>query len=236
MGSSTASSGTNSRPAEPESRKKVKKQPPQKTVDQLWKAFTTKYPGKVHSVLPNNVYAETKAAKAPKGVIHGEKAGKSYYDAVAECKAAVDKIAKECRRVNMKYRDPHFDVEFDLKGGVRDCLDGLVRGESRYELAPKSVKRVTVKLQRRITLWCWVVDFQQQIFEDPVFILEGATASDVRQGSSGDCWFMSALCALGGKQDLINKVCVARDEKVGVYGFVFHRGKNFSISYIKVVN
>ena len=36
---------------------------------------------------------------------------------------------------------------------------------------------------------------------------------------------MSALCALGGKQDLIDKVCIAREEKVGVYGFVFHRGK-----------
>ena len=37
---------------------------------------------------------------------------------------------------------------------------------------------------------------------------------------------MSALSALGGKQDLIDKVCVARDEKVGVYGFVFHRGRS----------
>ena len=144
MGSSAASSGSRSQPQEPEPRKKVKKQPPQKTVDQLWDAFTTKYPGKVHSVLPNNVYAESKAAKVPKGVVHGEKTGKSYDEAVSECKSAVEKIAKECRRVNMKYRDPHFDIEFDLKMNVRDCLDGLVRGESTYELSPKSVKRVTV--------------------------------------------------------------------------------------------
>jgi len=34
---------------------------------------------------------------------------------------------------------------------------------------------------------------------------------------------MSALCTLGNKQDLIEKVCVARDEDVGVYGFVFFR-------------
>ena len=145
MGSVAASSDSRSRPQEPETRRKVKKQPPQKTVDQLWEAFTTKYPGKVQSVLPNNVYAETKAAKVPKGVVHGEKAGKSYDEAVAECKSAVEKIAKECRRVNMKYRDPHFDIEFDLKWNVRDCLDGLVRGESTYELSPKSAKRVTVK-------------------------------------------------------------------------------------------
>ena len=35
---------------------------------------------------------------------------------------------------------------------------------------------------------------------------------------------MAALCTLGNKEDLIPRVCVARDEKVGVYGFVFYRG------------
>lgn len=67
-------------------------------------------------------------------------------------------------------------------------------------------------------------DLQQYIFDKPVFYDDGASASDVRQGANGDCWFMSALCALGNK-NLINKVCVHRDEQVGVYGFVFHRGK-----------
>ncbi len=64
----------------------------------------------------------------------------------------------------------------------------------------------------------------QDIFENPVFFQEGASASDVRQGQNGDCWFLSALCAICNKKDLIDKVCVARDEEVGVYGFVFHRG------------
>jgi hypothetical protein len=59
-----------------------------------------------------------------------------------------------------------------------------------------------------------------------VFYQEGATANDVRQGANGDCWFLSALCALGNKKNLIDKVCVHRDEHVGVYGFVFHRGKS----------
>lgn len=70
----------------------------------------------------------------------------------------------------------------------------------------------------------------QDIFENPVFFEEGATASDVRQGFNGDCWFLSALCALCNKKDLVNNVCVARDEEVGVYGFVFHRGKCKSLS------
>lgn len=43
---------------------------------------------------------------------------------------------------------------------------------------------------------------------------------------------MSALCALGNKKNLIDKVCVHRDEQVGVYGFVFHRGKTYhSLSF-----
>ena len=145
MGGSKTSYETPPRAPEPQPPKKIKKQPPQEGVDQLWEAFTTKYPGKVHSILPHNVYAETKAARTPKGIVRGEKAGRSYDEAAAECKAAVEKISKECRRVNMKYRDPHFDIEFDLKWNVRDCLDGLVRGESTYELSPKSVKRVTVR-------------------------------------------------------------------------------------------
>lgn len=63
----------------------------------------------------------------------------------------------------------------------------------------------------------------QDIFHKSQFYIEGASASDVRQGFSGDCWFLSALCATSNKKDLIDKICVARDEKVGVYGFVFHR-------------
>ena len=34
---------------------------------------------------------------------------------------------------------------------------------------------------------------------------------------------MAALGTLGNKPGLIEKVCVARDEQIGVYGFVFHR-------------
>lgn len=30
---------------------------------------------------------------------------------------------------------------------------------------------------------------------------------------------------MGNKEELIEKICVARDQEVGIYGFVFHRGK-----------
>ena len=130
--------------------KKMKNKTPQTSIDQFWGSFTSKFPGKPQRILPANVYAKTKAAKSPKGVVHGQAAIKSYEQASTECIAAVEKIAKECRRVNMKYRDPHFDIEFDLKsarGGTRDCLDSLY-GRNDDSAQPKSVKRVPVSFPR----------------------------------------------------------------------------------------
>lgn len=64
----------------------------------------------------------------------------------------------------------------------------------------------------------------KDIFEKPQFSPEGLTASEARQGRLGNCWFISSVSTLINSEDLLKKVCVARDEKVGVYGFVFHRG------------
>ena len=122
-----------------------KKQNPQKTIDDFWDHFTTNFPGKVHTILPQNVFAKSKAAHQPKGLVRGRAAIRSYEEAYNECKAAVEKIAKECRRVNMRYRDPHFDIEFDLKqnSGDRECLEGF--GYSPAEpFMPCSVKRIPV--------------------------------------------------------------------------------------------
>lgn len=97
-------------------------------------------------------------------------------------------------------------MEFDLKWGTKDCLTSLKDTavmEDRFY--PGSVKRVG------------------DIFEKPEFYKGGATAGDIRQGRDGDCWLMAALGTLGNKPGLIEKVCVARDEQIGVYGFVFHR-------------
>ncbi|KAL9104248.1 MAG: hypothetical protein Q9163_000796 [Psora crenata] len=185
--------------------KKLKKQSPQRSVDQFWEKFTAKYPGKVRSILPSDIYAKRKARNTPKGEVNGQRIAKSYDQAALECKSAVEKIAKECRRVNHKYRDQHFDIEFDLKAWRRDCLDGLQHNLEDYTASPRSVKRVP------------------DIFDEPQFYIDDASASDVRQGSSGDCWFLSALTAISNKKRLIDDICVARDEKVGVYGFVFHR-------------
>ena len=205
--------------------RKPKQQHPQTTVDDFWNVFTAKFPGKVSGILPANIFAKSKAAHEPRGVIHGQSALKSYDETVTECRAAVGKIAKECRRVNMRYRDPHFDLEFDLKRNKNDCLESLVAGND-HPFEPNSVKRVPVS---RMSFWSISSVLEadlciKEIFESPQFTIDDATASDVRQGKDGDCWFLSALCALSNKPGLIDRVCVARDEVVGVYGFVFHRG------------
>ena len=127
-------------------------QTPQQTVNKFWDVFTTKFPGRVDRVLPDNVYAKSKAATEPRGVVHGQAALKSYEETRAECTRSVEKIAKECRRVNMRYRDPHFDIEFDLKQNKNDCLQGLVATNGE-PLLPQSVKRVnvsTVALQQHL--------------------------------------------------------------------------------------
>jgi hypothetical protein len=205
----------------------MKKQPPQKGIDDFWDKFSTKHPGKIFTILPDNLYAKRAAAHGPKGAIPGENAVASYQEAADACRAKVEKIVRECRRINQKYRDPHFDIEYDFKRSQMapeipsDCLSAL--NEDRTEFQPMSVKRIEVTWSRSRVYRC-VANVGQDIFEKPQFFIEGATANDVRQGNDGDCWFMSALCTLSNKEGLIQRVCVARDEEVGVYGFVFHRG------------
>jgi hypothetical protein len=67
------------------------------------------------------------------------------------------------------------------------------------------------------------------IFDDPQFFIhKEAHVWDTRQGAEGDCWFISSLgclCVDTEFPKLVAKLCptAARDEKVGVYGFVFFR-------------
>ncbi|KAJ7589146.1 hypothetical protein C8J56DRAFT_937820 [Mycena floridula] len=117
--------------------------------------------------------------------------------AIAECKAKVDRIAKECRAKNRKFRDTEFDLETDQQR----CLHGL----SYMSASPSDVLRVT------------------QIFDKPQFFIEGASSNDLVQGGIGDCWFISALAVVSTADGLVDKCCVARDEQVGIYGFIFFR-------------
>ncbi|KAJ7613033.1 hypothetical protein FB45DRAFT_993113 [Roridomyces roridus] len=117
--------------------------------------------------------------------------------ALEEAKKKVASIAKDCRLKNRKFRD----IEFDLENDVKKCLHGV----SGAEFNPSDVRHVT------------------DIFENPRFVEDGYSSSDVVQGAISDCWFVSALATMATCAGLMEKLCVARDEQVGVYGFVFLR-------------
>lgn len=228
------------------------------------------------AVIPQNK-TTAKTAKGRTNVVSssGTTTTKSYEEAAAICRAKVEKIVKECRRINQKYRDPHFDLEFDLKMNRRDCLDpldntvrevdsssdesvgrrrrhrhqrsrsqsrrrrrrrghtgplvdmydGEAEGKAGKEKDDREKKRAAMPRDsdQRFLFSPKAVKRVGEIFDDPTFYIDGPTANDVRQGRDGDCWLMAALCTLSNKPGLIEKICVARDEAVGVYGFVFHR-------------
>lgn len=238
------------------------------------------------AVIPQNkTTAKTVKGKSNIASSSGTTTTKSYEEAAAICRAKVEKIVKECRRINQKYRDPHFDLEFDLKMNRRDCLDpldntvqevdsssdesvgrrrhrhersrsrsrrrrrrrrghtgplvdmgddgdldmeGKVLGKGKQkgekEKGDKEKRQVMPKDNEQQFLFSpKAVKRVGEIFDEPTFYIDGPTANDVRQGRDGDCWLMAALCTLSNKPGLIEKICVARDEAVGVYGFVFHR-------------
>lgn len=126
----------------------VRKHAPQKSIDDFWAKFTTKHPGKIFTILPDNLYAKRAAAHAPKGSIPGVNALASYEEAAESCRKKIAKIVRECRRLNQKYRDPHFDIEADFKRSQAfpeipaDCLTGLDKEQADFQ--PMSVKRVEV--------------------------------------------------------------------------------------------
>ncbi|KAH8099828.1 hypothetical protein BXZ70DRAFT_220215 [Cristinia sonorae] len=130
-------------------------------------------------------------------------------DAIARCKAEVERIARDCRAKNRKFRD----LEFDLENDKTRTLSAISPDDDEI-FFPADVHRVT------------------QIFSKPQFFSHSAAnASDIKQGMLGDCWFLSALSTVSTAPGLIEKICVARDEKVGVYGFIFFRD-NFWVTVI----
>ncbi|KAF8801044.1 hypothetical protein BYT27DRAFT_7262463 [Phlegmacium glaucopus] len=77
----------------------------------------------------------------------------------------VQRIAKDCRATNRKFRDIKFDIENDTSR----CLYGLFM-QTNEKLSPADIHRVT------------------QIFDDPQLFVGGATdPNDIIQGALGDC-------------------------------------------------
>jgi len=97
---------------------------------------------------------------------------------------------------------------------VDDDDDDDDSGES-FDPDPRSVHRVD-----------WV-------YEDPQFEVDGFSSSDIMQGAnSSDCWWLSAVATICHRRELMDKICVARNEACGVYGFVFYRDGGWITSIV----
>lgn len=93
---------------------------------------------------------------------------KSYEDARDACVVKVDRIVRECRVMNKKFFDPHFDMDDDLRSGKKDCLMSLDGSGSTFR--PGCVRTVGVCLNILSQLY-WILTVPQQVFEDPVMFV-----------------------------------------------------------------
>ncbi|KAI1104668.1 cysteine proteinase [Jackrogersella minutella] len=197
-------------------KKKKRKPPPQQSINKIWRRFTTKQFTKALSVLPFDPVPLPSTPERPNELLAA-----GYERAREECSRKVKKIIAECKRVNTRYRDPGFDLDWDLKWLKGNCLNHL--GSRKFDIAssrlstntsvPKAVKRV------------------HEIFEKPTF-LDNIGAGDVKQGSLGDCWLIASLSALANVEDGIKRICVEYDTRIGIYGFVFYRDGEWIYSII----
>ncbi|KAH6999023.1 hypothetical protein BKA56DRAFT_665543 [Ilyonectria sp. MPI-CAGE-AT-0026] len=198
-------------------KRKKKKLPPQKSINRIWKKFSKRKFQTALAVLPFDPVQPPAISNQPNELLSA-----GYTRAAEECRRKVEKIIKECKRVNMRYRDPGWDLDWDLKYEKGYCLNSL--GGQKFEIGrttllsakanvPKAVKRV------------------HQIFENPTF-MKVVDGGDLKQGGLGDCWIMSSLTALASVEDGIKRLCVAHNTKIGIYGFVFYRDGEWVYSII----
>ncbi|KAL0764066.1 hypothetical protein CaCOL14_013393 [Colletotrichum acutatum] len=103
---------------------KKKKTPPQPSINHIWKKFHNKKFNKALAVLPFDPVLPPASSDKPNELLSA-----GYERAVEECRRKVKKIIQECRRVNMRYRDPGWDLDWDLKW-------------RKDAFVPKAVKRV----------------------------------------------------------------------------------------------
>ncbi|KAG9292486.1 hypothetical protein G9A89_001559 [Geosiphon pyriformis] len=108
----------------------------------------------------------------------------------------VDRIAKECRQLNRKFRDREFDLT-DKEAALYNA---------------KTTDYGNLKVARI-----------PRIMSSPRFYADGVHPGDIVQGLVGDCWFLSAISTCANIPGLLETICVARDEEVGVYGFIFFK-------------
>ncbi|RAR11821.1 cysteine proteinase [Stemphylium lycopersici] len=224
---------------------------PQEAINDFWDNLITKKPAKVTKIFPPSLYANLLPPQRNLGTVTGRNAAESYKAAAAECRARVKRVVKECIRTNEKFTDPDFDIEnlsdkncleglmywykeqttstpavsASQLGRALSTLvqSGVFMGDGAAFDFSTTAKLLSYKSSRNSAGSPRSVHRIDWIFDKPEFVIDGFSSSDLKQGSSGDCWFIAAVATICSNPALMNKVCVARDEECGVYGFVFYR-------------
>jgi hypothetical protein len=204
---------------------------PQGHVNTFWSKFSRRRPSKVTSIFPRLLYASLLPVHPdPRGASSARNAAESYDIAAKECRDKVRRIREECERTNEKFTDPDFDIESDFDVRKGNCLFGLSlqpvhqpprrASPSPRSMSPGAMSAASLRPQRLPPGSVHRLDW---IFRNPQFTVNGYSHTDVRQGDVGDCWWLAAISTIAHRKDLMDKICVARDEECGVYGFVFQR-------------
>lgn len=95
----------NNSTANDQKKKRKKKLPPQQSINRIWKKFQKRKFHKALAVLPFDPVSAPAINDHPNELLSA-----GYERAAEECRRKVEKIIKECKRVNMRYRDPGFDL------------------------------------------------------------------------------------------------------------------------------
>ncbi|KAF7930150.1 hypothetical protein BELL_0701g00020 [Botrytis elliptica] len=213
----------------------------QKALDIFWenKLSSNETITRPPNVLPKHIYERLIGENKPSSVVSGCSVNVSYDVAVKQCEAKVAAIVAECQRNNTKYSDKDFnldDMEYCLRSLTVTEPDSVSGGEHIRLSSPK--KPTTTRAVIRAETFDLTATKGREpacakriseIFDVPTFFIgHEAHVQDIRQGSEGDCWFISSLACLTVDEEfprLIDKLCPknARNEEVGVYGFVFYR-------------
>jgi hypothetical protein len=128
--------------------------PPQDAVDKSWARSSVKIFSAVTTVLPVSDLDGPDHQQTSSPPEQGQLVAANFEEVVKVCRQKVDKIVKEHQRVNQRYRDPHFDIDLDLKSRKGICL-GTLAEPTQWIIKdgpdirpnghlPKSVKRVDV--------------------------------------------------------------------------------------------
>ncbi|KAL2753037.1 hypothetical protein ACRALDRAFT_2112723 [Sodiomyces alcalophilus JCM 7366] len=198
-------------------KKKKPKPPPQQTINYIWKTFQKRKFSKPLAVLPFDPVLPPASHDRP-----NESPNAGYERAAEECRRKVRKIIQECRRINTRYRDPSFDLDWDLKWEKGHCLNHL--GGTKWSVSRSSLSSTSASVPK-------AVKRVHEIFEKPTF-MKSLSGDDVKQGNLGDCWLIASLTALANVPGALEKICVEYDQRIGIYGFVFYRDGEWIYSII----